>query len=163
MNNLEELKQELKKLENKINELENKGNNNYKRPRYKDYYCLIDTGGIAYVKDQNDEIDDFRFKIGNYFKIEESIENHKEKLLIEQELKDIARELNKGKEIDWEDDNQDKYYLSFGYYKDEIDCSFNNSYKVQGVIYCLDKNFKNVAIERIGEERLKKYLKGELD
>jgi hypothetical protein len=163
MNNLEELKQELKKLENKINELENKGNNNYKRPRYKDYYCLIDTGGIAYVKNQNDEIDDFRFKIGNYFKIEESIENHKEKLLIEQELKDIARELNKGKEIDWKDDSKDKFCISYDFYESRITYNFNSSVKIQGIIYCLDKNFKDVAIERIGQERLTRYLKGELD
>ena len=163
MNNLEELKQELKKLENKLNELENKGNNNYKRPRYKDYYCLIDTGGIAYVKDQNDEIDDFRFKIGNYFKIEESIENHKEKLLIEQELRDIARELNKGEEIDWDDDSQDKYCVSYNFSNDCITYNFNSSVKIQGIIYCLNKDFKDIAVERIGEERLKKYLKGELD
>lgn len=32
---------------------------------------------------------------------------------------------------------------------------------IQGVVYCLDKNFLNIAIQEIGEERLKKYLRGE--
>lgn len=164
MNSLEYLKKEIKNLENMINELENKGNNNYKRPRYKDYYCLIDTGGIAYVKDQNDKIDDFRFKIGNYFKIEESIENYKEKLLIEQQLRDIANELNKGEEMYWEVGSHYKYYLCYDFSEDTIvDDSYSIFIRRQGTIYCLDINFKHVAIERIGKERLTKYLKGELD
>lgn len=164
MNSLEYLKKEIKNLENMINELENKGNNNYKRPRYKDYYCLIDTGGIAYVKDQNDKIDDFRFKIGNYFKIEESIENYKEKLLIEQELRDIARELNKGEEIDWDNYIQKKYFLEYDFLSSNIVCyKYSTFIKRQGTIYCLNENFKNVAIEKIGKERLTRYLKGELD
>lgn len=163
MNSLEYLKKEIKNLENMINELENKGNNNYKRPRYKDYYCLIDTGGIAYVKDQNDKIDDFRFKIGNYFKIEESIEKYKEKLLIEQELKDIAMELNKGEEIDWNNKEQEKYYLLYNFDTNNIMFDYYISHKIQGAIYCLDTNFMFAAAERIGEERLTEYLKGELD
>ena len=34
-------------------------------------------------------------------------------------------------------------------------------YKFQGVVYCLDTWFLDVAIQEIGEERLKKYLRGE--
>ena len=30
----------------------------------------------------------------------------------------------------------------------------------QGTVYCLDRNFKDVAIKEIGEERLIKYLRG---
>ena len=33
--------------------------------------------------------------------------------------------------------------------------------KTQGTIYCLDENFLSIAKSEIGEERLKKYLKGE--
>ena len=163
MNNLEELKQELKKLENKINELESKENNNYKRPRYKDYWFLCNDGDFSSFKDKKENIDNFLFDMGNYFETKEQVENYKEKLLIEQELKDIAMELNKGKEIDWKNSIQTKYYLGFNYYLDEIDKSINNRSKRQGTIYCLDNDFKDIAIERIGKERLTKYLKGELD
>lgn len=166
MNNLEELKQELKKLENKINELENKGNNKYKRKRLKRgeiFWYLDEFGEVGETYESYSKEDDFNYNVGNYFKTKEQAENYIEKLLIEQELKDIALELNKGEETDWENSNQDKYYLGFDYYKDEIDYYVNNRSKKQGAIYCLYKNFKNVAIERIGEERLTKYLKGELD
>ena len=166
MNNLEELKQELKKLENKINELENKGNNKYKRKRLKRgeiFWYLDEFGEVGETYESYSKEDDFNYNVGNYFKTKEQAENYIEKLLIEQELKDIALELNKGEETDWENSNQDKYYLGFDYYKDEIDYYVNNRSKKQGAIYCLDKDFKDVAIERIGEERLTKYLKGELD
>jgi hypothetical protein len=171
MNNLEELKQELKKLENKINELENKKteeDNKYKRKRIKKneyYYYLSHTGGgKAYrYTEMYDDTDNFLYNIGNYFKNEEQAENYKERLLIEQELKDIAMELNKGEEIDWNDNNKIKYYLQYYFGDNKILNDSKYSSKAQGVIYCLDKKFKDTAIERIGEERLTKYLKGELD
>ena len=72
-------------------------------------------------------------------------------------------ELNKGKEIDWNNKEQDKYFLCFDYFYNKIDYIQNRYNKMQGTIYCLDINFKDVAKDRIGEERLAKYLKGELD
>ena len=167
MNSLEELKQELKNLENKINELENRGNNNYKRKRfdYDEYYWFLNCiGESVMASDYYEDEDNFNYKIGNYFEIEEQAENYKEKILIEQELRDIAMELNKVERIDWNNNNQYKYYLCYDFSDDTItDYNYNIFVKKQGAIYCLDKNFKNVAIERIGEERLAKYLKGELD
>lgn len=173
MNNLEELKQELKKLENKINELESKEKeevtkevtNKYKRERYRgDRYWNLDEFGYStsYV-DLNDKIDNFSYSIGNYFETEKQAENYRERLLIEQQLKDIAMELNKGKEINWRDINQPKYCLYYRFNSELIDYSAIYHNKIQGTIYCLDENFKDVAIKRIGEERLTKYLKGELD
>lgn len=162
MNSLEYLKKEIKNLENKINELENKGNNNYKRLRYNNYW-FVDNIGINCYADKNDRVDNFCYSIGNYFETEEQAKNYKEKLLIEQELKDIAMELNKGEKIDWENDNQYKYYLYYNFSNNEISYRAYMVIKLQGIIYCLDENFKDVVIERIGEERLTRYLKGELD
>lgn len=159
---IKEIEEELQKLKDYLN-TNKEENKSYKRKRPDRYWFLNDIGTTINIKAFISNNDNFKYSIGNYFETKEQAENYKEKLLIEQELKDIARELNKDEEIDWEDDSQDKYYLSFGYYKKEIGCSFNNNYKVQGVIYCSDKNFKDIVIERIGEERLKKYLKGELD
>lgn len=42
----------------------------------------------------------------------------------------------------------------------EISISYNIYSKGQGVVYCLDEKFKDIAIAEIGKERLKKYLKG---
>lgn len=165
MNNLEELKQELKKIENKINELESKENNNYKRKILEEYFYLDECGDVVLEDDYDNSLNNHHYSIGNYFKTEEQAENYKEKLLIEQELRDIAMELNKGEKIDWNNKEQNKYILYFDYLcgKNKIDYTQNCYSKIQGAIYCSDKNFKDVAIERIGEERLTEYLKGELD
>ena len=76
-------------------------------------------------------------------------------------LEDIARRLNKGKKIDWGNLSQSKYFIYLNNEDDEL--GYNNSglHKFQGVVYCLDTWFLDVAIQEIGEERLKKYLRGE--
>ena len=167
MNNLEERIKEIEKQLEELKEQLTEENNKYKRKRldYGDYYWFLNNLGEAVMAfdDYNEYEDNFKYLIGNYFKTEEQAENYKQKLLIEQELKDIAMELNKGEEIDWDNTNQDKYYIEYSFYGDGILYSFHSYTKIQGTIYCLDINFKHVAIERIGKERLIKYLKGELD
>lgn len=37
---------------------------------------------------------------------------------------------------------------------------YNSDYQAEKV-YCIDRNFLNIAIQEIGEERLMRYLKGE--
>ena len=56
-------------------------------------------------------------------------------------------------------DLNDFIYLN----NEDNELGYNNSglYKFQGVVYCLDTWFLDVAIQEIGEERLKKYLRGE--
>ena len=151
----------LKEVKSQLKELRAK-ESSFTREIYYKYYYLNDCGETEIETDEDYPVDNFRYSIGNYFETEEQAENYKEKLLIEQELKDIAMELNKGEKIDW-DDMQEKYYLSYDL--DHYDLLDLNTYSVkdQGAIHCLDKDFKDVAIERIGEERLTKYLKGELD
>lgn len=166
MNNLEKLKQELKNLENKINELENKENNNYKRERLEreeNFWYLDEFGEVEETYESYSKEDNFLFKIGNYFETEEQAKKYKEKLLIEQELRDIAMELNKGEKIDWSESRQSKYGLYFDYSSNGIFQLISVVSKHQGTIYCLDSDFKEIAKDRIGEERLTEYLKGELD
>lgn len=68
--------------------------------------------------------------------------------------------LNKGRVIDYDKASQRKYYL---YYMqnglNDINQDYNETAKIQGAIFCLDENFKDVAIKEIGEERLRNYLK----
>lgn len=100
-----------------------------------------------------------RYNAYNCFKTEEEAKAEAEKILVRRMLEDIARRLNKGEKIDWGNDNQSKYYI---YTTDEgVDIGANYISKLQGTVYCLDKNFLKVAIQEIGEERLERYLKGE--
>lgn len=171
MNNLEEkikeIEKQLEELKEQLKEESTKEDINYERKRlekYEHYWYLDEFGEVEETYESYCKEDDFNYNIGNYFETEEQARNYKEKLLIEQELRDIARELNKGEEIDWNDGSQDKYYLLYSFYADgPMRDSSSNYSKKQGIIYCLDSDFINIAIERIGKERLTEYLKGELD
>lgn len=95
------------------------------------------------------------------FQTREQAEAEAEKILVRRMLEDIARRLNKGRKLNWNNKNQYKY----SFYVDTIDneilwCRATRC-KNQGTVYCLDINFYIVAIQEIGEERLKKYLRGE--
>lgn len=100
----------------------------------------------------------------NCFKTEKEAEEEAEKISIRRMLEDIARRLNKSKEIDWNNFAQDKYFLGIDYNKYlamGVGLSCCNNIRTQGTVYCLNRNFKDVAIQEIGEERLKSYLRGE--
>ena len=88
-------------------------------------------------------------------------EKEAEKILIRRQLADIARRLNKGEKIDWNNRQQGKYALCLSSNRDAIEWYSEIYRKVQGTVYCLDSDFYDVAIQEIGEERLKKYLRGE--
>lgn len=166
MNNLEE---KIKEIEKQLEELkgqltEEDKEDKYKRKRNSRYYYLNSCGTIYNVFDNETASDNFRYSTGNFFETSEEVKIYQKKLIIEQELRDVARELNNGEEIDWNNNMQKKYYLGYDFSDDTItDDNYCIFVKKQGAIYCLDKNFKDVAIERIGQERLTKYLKGELD
>ena len=79
----------------------------------------------------------------------------------EEKLRIIAEALNKkmGRTIDF-NKYQERYYLAYDYNTKFIMQLVNTSQiKVGGVVYCLHQDFKKVAIEKIGEKKLKKYLK----
>lgn len=99
------------------------------------------------------------FKNYNCFRTKEQAESESEKILVRRMLEDIARRLNKGKKIDWNNYEQSKHCIEL--YCDEIITNYYGAHKTQGTVYCLDKIFKDIAIQEIGEERLKTYLKGE--
>lgn len=102
-----------------------------------------------------------RYNTYGTFKTREETEQEAEKILIRRQLEDIARHLNRGRKIDWLNEDQYKYFLQINFFVNKI-CITSKIYtKDQGVVYCLDKSFLDVAIKEIGEERLIKYLKGE--
>lgn len=105
--------------------------------------------------------DDFQRRlIYNCFQTREQAEQEVEKILIRRQLEDIARRLNMGEKIDWDKGDQRKYFISFNYWEDMIELEGCLIKKYQGVIYCLNESFLDVATQEIGKERLEKYLKG---
>ena len=102
-----------------------------------------------------------RYNTYGTFKTKEEAKQEAEKILVRRQLEDIARRLNKGNKIDWDNSKQFKYFICIDSRDNEIIWDREVRYISQGVVYCLDINFCNVAIQEIGEERLKTYLKGE--
>ena len=106
--------------------------------------------------------DDYqRWLTYNCFQTREQAEAEAEKILVRRQLEDIAIRLNKREKIDWKNNTQNKYAILFLTSNDSISCVPSCVRKIQGAVYCLDIDFDKVAIQEIGEERLKKYLRGE--
>ncbi len=125
------------------------------------YYYVDNVGGIQITTWRDVHFDDAYYSTFNCFQTKEQAETEAEKILVRRMLEDIARRLNKGEKIDWEDASQNKYNIYLDTKNSNIACRKDLWYMSQGQVYCSDINFLDVAIQEIGEERLKKYLRGE--
>ena len=106
--------------------------------------------------------DNVMFNLYNVFRTCEQARAEAEKILVRRMLEDIARRLNKGEKIDWLDDTLNLFTICYDFVSDEIGLTSTSALiKKAGEVYCLNQEFVHVAIQEIGEERLKKYLRGE--
>ena len=151
MEALEKVKKELEEaLEKAKKELEEDKKN---------YWAISYLGEVLCSSKNKDPNYDFKKKTGNYFKTEKEAKEYLEDLKVKAEIKKIAKELNGDKKIDWDDDTQPKHCLIYNYDDSEVGGNQQYTLKIEDTIYCLDEHFADVCIERIGEERLKNYLK----
>lgn len=131
------------------------------RPEPNDVYYYVNSRGRAVSATWMDApVDIERYKNYNCFQTIDQALFESEKIFVRRMLEDIARRLNKSEKIDWLNIRQIKYYINMQCMND-IHINSIRTEKVQSTIYCLNKNFLNIAIQEIGEERLKKYLRGE--
>ena len=154
LSEIEKTKEHLAKMEKMLGEYSERW-----KPIDGELYYFLDSYGeiIADNFCSADYVDSHRYKNYNCFQTREQAETEAEKILVRRMLEDIARRLNKGRKIDWESESPRKYHLCI----DKCDYIYSNvcySTKYQGTVYCLDKSFRDVAIQEIGEERLKTYL-----
>lgn len=160
--NKEEILDEINKTKEHLANIEKmleKGDEMWK-PEKGEMFYYLNSYNIAISETWDASYSDAEhYNIYNCFKTREQAEQEAEKVLVRRQLEDIARRLNKGQEIDWYNKNQSKYCIEFFCNGIMSDSCF--TYKTQGTVYCLDKSFKDVAIQQIGEERLKNYLRGE--
>ena len=135
----------------------------WKPEKHETYYFVNSEGEVyeTWRSSINFIPDKKRYNVYNCFRTREKAKTEAEKILVRRMLEDIARRLNKDKKIDWNDENQIKYSIGLDPIYNEIFWDREARFISQGMVYCLDMNFYNVAIQEIGEERLKKYLRGE--
>ena len=134
----------------------------WKPEKHETYYFVNSWGeveetwrsSINFIPDKN------RYNAYNCFETKEQAEQEAEKILVRRMLEDIARRLNNGEEINWGNTKQCKYFIGVQEEYDRILLDTEYEFKNQGVVYCLKVDFLKVAESEIGEERLKKYLRG---
>lgn len=97
----EELKKEIEKLGTRIKELEEqeKKCKRWRAQEGKDYWYIDSDCEIYKEFDRNDDYDNARYIIGNYYKTEEEAKKVVEKIKIYTRLKDLALRIKKGKRI----------------------------------------------------------------
>ena len=122
------------------------------------YWAINDKDGAALVFEEcGDEVDNYHYNSGNYFKTEGQALAYRDNVLIKQQLKDLALELNNGVDIDWEDDTQTKYFIHLAP-KNQLYLNSTNR-RTLGEVYCLDSTFLETAKQELGEGNLIKLIK----
>lgn len=164
LNDIEEAQRKLDEARKKLDEY-NTGYKRFKPKEGENYYYISAIGeviGSCNLPENNKTILTKHYSFYNCFKTEGEALQEAEKILVRRQLEDIAKRLNKGEEIDWCNLAQNKYHLSCDNYNrcGNICCVWSNN-TVQGAVYCLDKNFLDIAKREIGEDRLIKYIRGE--
>lgn len=165
--NKQELIEEINKMKTQLANME-KLLEEYEYERWKPedgdvYYYIKSSDGEVWKTTfcHRSNSDNIHYNTYNCFQTREEAEVESEKILITHLLEEISKRLNRDKKFDWSFCGQEKYYLYWDDVDKEISVGVNSFNKTQGAVYCLDKSFKDVAIQEIGEERLKKYLRGE--
>lgn len=152
MENLsEEEREQLMKLIQKSNGCKRK----VWKPECDKNYWIINGFRVVNSSWDNDNVDYRRYEIGNCFKTGKEAKFALEKLKVEAELRRFAEENNEC-EIDWTDEDQEKWCMHYSY--GDGDVYFTNTYcHKRNDIYFSSKKIGAQAVNSIGKERLKKY------
>lgn len=171
MDNLEDLKKQISDLQSKVAKIENESKEEKKGKRWRakvndTYFYVDDSGDVVTCHEYNDDGDNYRYKNGdnyryktrNYFKTEEEAEEYQEVINTYYALMDLAEELNNGEKIDWHNEYQCKFPIYYSFKCDTLDEGRAYVCKELGQIYCLDGDFLEKAIEKIGKDKLTKLF-----
>jgi hypothetical protein len=156
MTELEKLKQQLNQLQEKINNLEKQDKKRKWQPQKgEEYYFINDIGNIERRKyDRILMKDIWLTSQGNYFRTQKEAATYLFNLRTKAELRALAEGLNGDRVINWNDTRQDKHSIIYNGKTGTIDNNVFSFLRAPSLIYCLDENFGDKAIEQIGEQRL---------
>ncbi len=121
-------------------------------PKYGDrYYYLTTSGNIESIIWTDDEFDRYVSAIGNRFKTEEEAEFEAERRKVIKELKKYAEPGDR----EWNGENSHWTYR-YDFSTNEVECDWLKIAKYPGIYFeSLDK--AEDALEKVGEDRVKKY------
>ena len=130
------------------------------RPKKDESYFIINgKGEVDRILRACPEYSDHQFRVftNNCFQTEEKAKFRLEQIKVYNELKNFADENNK--EIDW-GNNLEKYYIYRAISTNELNISSLSNMQDLGQIYFSSYELAKQAIEKIGHERIRKYLFG---
>lgn len=146
------LQEELKALKERISELEELAKEEQEFPQDGDEYWFIDsTGDVVNSNWESLSFEIDRLEFGHIFKTKEQAEFAVEKLKVEAELRKFSIPFK-------EDENNCFIQINSSYNNIVIDT--DEGYQTQGTIYYETRKEALLAIESVGEERIKKYIFG---
>lgn len=146
----EEIKKLREEFEERIKELEEKYNSEEERPEVGDKYWAISAGGKPNeFRWDGDCIDEEAFEFGNIFKTEEEAKFEAERIKVLRELGKLGSPYD-----DWFE-NWCIYLNGDG--EVEYSCEID-SISVYGDYYFRSAKEAKEAVEKIGKDRIKKYL-----
>ena len=154
---INELKARLEILEKELEQQNQRRPKRWRACQEQSYWAINHKhGDILVFNECGCEVDDYHYNSGNYFKTEWQALGYKDNILIKQQLKDVALELNNGVAIDWQDDTQIKYYIYLAPSGLYINAT---NRQVVGQVCCLSNLFLVEAVKRIGKENIIRLIK----
>lgn len=159
LDRISELEQQIVELkaEAEKEEKENKSTNERWRADDSCLYWFVQNTGIPKCTDEYyRDIDNFRYDTHNYFRNEQESRKYAKVLKTERQLKKFADEHND--EINWDNINQEKWYLYYSYKYYKTDIANYNWTKQPRVIYFSSAKIAKQAIDEIGTDEIKEYL-----
>lgn len=128
----------------------------WKPEMYHEYYLIRWNGDINFTTNSGSS-DSSAMAFGNCFQTEEQAQFVVEKLKVIHELKTFAVENNE-EEIDWNNDDQRKFFLYYSYSANQVLVNYVISMKeIPLNVYFTSESIAEKSVEAIGEERLIKY------
>lgn len=141
--------------------LEKKKEKTWWKPKIGENYWSIRPWSGAVIVCYNDhKIDGFAVSMGLCFQTEEQAKFMVEKLKVIHKLEKFAYENNE-EEIDWNNEDQRKFFLYYSYSANQVLVNYVISMKeIPFNVYFTSDELAEKAIETIGEDRIKKYYFG---
>ncbi|AXY81143.1 hypothetical protein AVP_27 [Aerococcus phage vB_AviM_AVP] len=143
---------EIKELKKRIAELEEQTKKEREFPQYLDTYWIIeDSTEVSTYVWEGDDFDNQHLPIGNVFKTEEQAKFTIEKLKVEAELRKYS---------DSWDLEKTQYTFSFNWEFGAFEVEYPDYNQYPDSYYFDSINSLQLALETVGEERIKKYIFG---
>jgi hypothetical protein len=157
--NIENQKQIIQQQEEKLYELEKELKESkveefkrWRASKMEYYYFLNVNGDTIKSGEMLHKHDNYRYSIGNYFETKEECEYYKNKLLATQRLKDLALRLNEGWKPDWNNFDEEKWFIYYDYKYEEYNCNrYYLFYKIPNT-YFKSEEIGKKAMELMGND-----------